>query len=343
MTTPIPAELRNGRRIDVHQHVILPEYLDALERSGAIANRPADGMDGLGSELVTKAFTPESASRTLGDLGMSAAVLTPFSSAGIHHGNDRHAGYLTRATNEAAARFVADASATFGFYAILPLPDLEGSLKQLEEAFDTLHADGVAFLTTQHGVYMGDPQYEELYAEMDSRAVIAFVHPGRPPHTVRTALWPPLVEFPFETTRVAVNLIYHGILARFPRITWILAHAGGTLPYLSQRLKSLLVAQDSGRPSFAERMPEGVMPYLARFYYDTAIAGSAAPMAALAAVTEPSHVLYGSDWPYMPPGDIWEQVDQLRRMPQFQGERLDAMERSNAAGLFKRFVHLSRG
>jgi predicted TIM-barrel fold metal-dependent hydrolase len=64
-------------------------------------------------------------------------------------------------------------------------------------------------------------------------------------------------------------------------------------------------------------------------------------MAALAAVTEPSHVLYGSDWPYMPPRDIWEQVDQLGRLPQFQGARLAAMERTNAARLFKRFAHLS--
>jgi predicted TIM-barrel fold metal-dependent hydrolase len=341
MSTPIPPALNNGRRIDVHQHVILPEYLRALERSGAMANRPADGMDGLGGELVSREFTPESASRILGELGMAAAVLTPFSSAGIHHGNDRHAAYLTKTTNEAAARFISDASATFGFYAILPLPDVDAALQQLEEAFDTLHADGVGFLTTQHGIYMGDRAYEELYAEMDRRAAIAFVHPGRPVHSTHTTLWPPLIEFPFETTRVAVNLIYNGILARFPNITWILAHAGGTLPYLSQRLKSLLRAQDSAVPSFADRMPEGVMPYIARFYYDTAIAGATAPMAALAAVTEPSHILYGSDWPYMPPTDIWEQVDQLGRMSQFQGRRLDAMERNNAAGLFKRFGHLA--
>jgi predicted TIM-barrel fold metal-dependent hydrolase len=173
---------------------------------------------------------------------------------------------------------------------------------------------------------------------MHRRGIVAFIHPGRPSYTLPLNLWPPLVEYPFETTRAAVNLIYNGALAAYPRIKWILAHAGGTLPYLSERLKALLEAQDPRSPSFRERFPHGVERLLKQFYYDTAIAGAVTPMSALVSLADGSHILYGSDWPYPPKAEIIEQVVNLRQMPHFAGDRLDAMERNNAAALFSRFA-----
>src|SRR4029079_6569970 len=141
---------------------------------------------------------------------------------------------------------------------------------------------GVIFLSHQNGIHIGDPRFGSLYAEMDRRGVIAFVHPAVPPGVehLNLRLWPSFIEYAFETTRVAANLIYHGIMRDYPNIKWILAHAGGALPFLSMRLR-LMEELEVGRAPpfpfsgagapFIERVPEGVVPYLDRFYFDTAL------------------------------------------------------------------------
>lgn len=321
--------LSNLRLIDVHHHVVLPEYEAALVRSGA-----ADP-----SRPLRKNDTPQAALDSMAGLGIDAAVLNPLSVAGVHHGDDANACYLTESTNEALARFVSFAPTRLGFFATLPLPDIDGALRQMEYALDRLDADGVIFLSNQNGFYIGDPAFDQFYAEMDRRSVVAFVHPASPAYvpTLRLNLWAAYVEYPFETTRVAANLIYNGIMARYPRIKWILAHAGGVLPYLSVRLR-LMEESDHNLPPFIERVPDGVAPYLERFYFDVAIAGGAAPMAALTEIADPSHILYGSDWPYLDRNFIGDQLASLLSVLQFQGDGLTPLEWRNAAQLFKRFA-----
>jgi len=84
-------------------------------------------------------------------------------------------------------------------------------------------------------------------------------------------------------------------------------------------------------------MPEGVTPYLDKFWYDVALAGADAPMAALTALAPPDRILYGSDWPFVLRSFVVEQQENLLRMPHFSGTRFAAMERDNAIGLFARF------
>lgn len=317
------------RWIDVHHHVVLPEYEKALVRSGA-----ADP-----SRPLRKNSDPHAECATMAEFGIDAAIVNPLSVAGVHHGDDANARYLTEATNEALARFVSAEPRKLGFFATLPLPDLDGALRQMEHALDTLHADGVILLSNQNEFYVGDPLFEPLYAEMDRRSAVVFIHPASPSYVPRLKLnlWAAYVEYPFETTRVAANLIYNGVLRRYPRIRWILAHAGGTLPYLSTRLR-LMEESDKNTPPFAERVPEGVTPFIGQFYFDVALSGGIAPMAALTAVADPSRILYGTDWPYVDRDFVNEQAENLVAMPQFGGERLAKMERENALALFSRFA-----
>jgi predicted TIM-barrel fold metal-dependent hydrolase len=317
--------------VDVHHHVVLPEYEAALRRSGA-----ADP-----SRPLRKETKPEVALEAMTGLGIEGAILNPLSVAGVHHGDDANARYLTETTNEALARFVSFDSRRLGFFAPLPLPDVGGALRQMEHALDNLNADGVIVLSNQNGVYMGDPAFEEIYAEMDRRSAVVFVHPASPAYvpTLKLNLWAAYIEYPFETTRVAANLIYNGVMKRYPRIKWILAHAGGALPYLSVRLR-LMEESDKNLPPFIERVPEGIAPYLDDFYFDVAIAGGVAPMAALTEVADPSHIFYGSDWPYLERSFVTDQLKSLVGLPQFQGERLAPLAWRNAAKVFKRFSHL---
>jgi predicted TIM-barrel fold metal-dependent hydrolase len=186
---------------------------------------------------------------------------------------------------------------------------------------------------------------------MDRRGVVCFIHPTIPayfPAGLNLRMWPAYLEYAFDTTRVAANLIYHAFMRRYPAIKWLLAHAGGTLPYLSMRLRLMEELETEGRKApfpglgagkpFDERVPEGVAPYLDKFYYDVALSGADAPMAALTALAPASRIMYGSDWPFVEKSFVVEQQENLLRMPHFAGDRFAAMERRNAIGLFKRFA-----
>jgi predicted TIM-barrel fold metal-dependent hydrolase len=319
----------NLRFVDVHHHVVLPEYERALVRSGA----------GDPSRPLRKNSEPQIACATMAELGIERAVINPLSVAGVHHGNDANARYLTRSVNEALACFVAHAPENLGFFASLPFPDIDGALAEMEYALDALHADGVILLSNQNGVYVGDRRGEALYAEMDRRGVAAFIHPARPSFvdSLGLKLWASVIEYPFDTTRVAATLIYNGTMKLYPNIKWVLAHAGGTLPYLSLRLR-LMEESDEHKPTFVERVPEGVTPFLDKFYFDTAIAGSRAAMSALYEIADPSHVLYGTDWPYIDRHLVRDQLANLTSMTELAGSRFDAMARGNALALFKRFA-----
>lgn len=327
------------RFVDVHHHLLLPEYERALARAGA----------GDPSRPLRRGDSPPVVCEKMAELGIDAAVVNPLSVAGVHHGNDANARYLTESVNEAQARFVTDAAGRLGFFAALPLPDVDGALAQMSQALDVLHADGVIFLSHQNGVHIGDPHFDALYAEMDRRGVIAFIHPTVPPGVahLNLQLWPVYLEYAFETTRVAANLIYHEIMARYPNIRWILAHAGGTLPYLSMRLRLMDEFEVGRKPPFPfcradkpfiERLPQGVTPFLDRFYFDTALSGGRAPMAALSEMAKPEHILYGSDWPFVERAFVEEQTENLHTMPYFAGDRFPKMERENALRLFPRFA-----
>ena len=331
------------RLIDVHHHVVLPEYEKALLRSGAgDPSRPFRRNDG-----------PRIVCEKMAELGVAAAVLNPLSVAGVHHGDDANARYLARSVNEALAAFAAGAPDKLGFFATLPAPDVDGALEEMTHALDVLHADGVILLSHQNGVYVGDPHCEPLYAEMDRRGVVCFVHPTIPPYLpdgLNLRLWPAYIEYAFDTTRVAANLIYHAFMRKYPRIKWLLAHAGGAFPYLSMRLRLMEELETKGRkvpfPSvgagapFHERVPEGVTPYLDKFYFDVALSGADAPMAALTALAPADRIFYGSDWPFVEKSFVVEQQENLLRMPHFSGDRFAEMERGNAARLFKRFASL---
>lgn len=324
----MPAQTKT-RYIDVHHHVVLPEYQQALVRSGA-----ADP-----SRPLRANKSPDQVLEAMETFGIEAAVLNPLSVAGVHNGDDAKAGDLARSVNEALAQFVSHAPRRFGFFAVLPLPDLDGALRRLEHAFDVLGADGAILLSNQNGKYVGDPAFDALYAELDRRGASVLIHPTRPPNVEALGLdlWPALVEYPAETTRVAANLVYHGVMRKYPRIKWILAHAGGCLPYLAFRME-LMDESDDRKPTFQERHPEGFAPYVSKFYFDTAISASPSALRALYEVADPDHVMFGSDWPYISRDHVERQLHTLERDDLVGPERLARLATQNARRLFPRFA-----
>lgn len=233
-----------------------------------------------------------------------------------------------REVNEFAARLVADHPGRFGFFATLPLPDVDGSLDEAVHALDVLGASGVVLLANVHGRYLGEPEHEPLFAELDRRRAIVFVHPSVLPGPAVDGIPPFAADFLLDTTRAAYRLVRGGVVRRYAATRIILAHAGGFVPFASHRIAAAITAE-TGRPPFE------VLDDLATFYFDTALSGSPAALPSLLAFAKAGHVLFGSDWPYAPPAAVGYFTGQLDAYPGLDAGARAAIDRESAVALFE--------
>jgi len=310
----------NPGRIDVHHHILPALY------TGTLATRGITG----GGGVTFPAWDLASALAMLDRQGIATAV-TSVSAPGVHFGDDRAARELARRCNEFSAQLVADHPTRFGAFAVLPLPDVKGALDELEHALDVLRLDGVVLLASQSdGRYLGDPLFEDLMAELDRRRAVAFVHPAVPKSSEALPLDIPgaALEFTFDTTRAALNLVWNGVVERRPNIRFILSHAGGTIPFLAHRI-SLFGALPAAR----ERMRKGPLHYLRTFFYDTALSASPHPLRSLQELVPPEQILFGSDYPFAPEPITKASVDGLAAYPGFDAAARAKVERANALAL----------
>ncbi|MFI6347140.1 amidohydrolase family protein [Streptomyces sp. NPDC050560] len=266
-------------RIDTHHHIVPPVWAAALA---------ADGYFGGQS---TPRWSP-AAVGLLDELRIDTAVVS-VGRPGVHLGDDRAARRLAREVNEYGAGLARDHPGRFGLFASLPLPDVDGSLDELSYALDELSADGVILLANYGGVYLGDPHFEPLFAELDRRGAVVFVHPTAPPGPPVPGVPPFSADFLLDTTRAALNLVRHGVVARYPRLRMILSHAGGFVPYAAHRIASL--TEGAGGHTTTR---EDFLADLRSFWFDTALSAGHDTLPTLLEFAGPSRVLYGSDWPY---------------------------------------------
>jgi predicted TIM-barrel fold metal-dependent hydrolase len=325
---------KENYRIDVHHHIVPEDYVAALASIGI--------NDSMGKDFPS--WTPQASIDLMDWLNIETAitsVTTPgvyFPEADFSSEMKRvaFASNVARDCNTLSAQLVVDYPGRFGFFAILPMPIVDASLLELEYALDTLNADGIALFSNYHGTFLGAPEYEELMQELNQREAIVFLHPSPPPGT-RQELGIDLEEFfleaPIDTTRGVVNMLISGTLHRYPKIKWILSHAGGVLPYIAWRLSLM-----SAFPEKLVNMPFGVMHYLKKLYYDTALSTSPYAMNSLVSMSKNSHILFGSDWPFCTTPAAILQTSALPNLEAFSGSLIEEVERHNALALFPHFA-----
>ncbi len=221
-----------------------------------------------------------------------ASISTP----GVHLGDDAAAGILARRVNEYLADLKRDRPDRFGAFAAVPLPDIEGSLDQIAYALDVLELDGVSVMTNAGGRYLGDTRFDPIFAELQRRAAVVFVHPIASPDPVAHTLGLPdtLLDYPVGTSRAIAKLHYSNTLARTPDVKYVFVHAGGTIPYLASRFA--IVDQMDVIPGAHERGTfTDVLP---RLYWDTASAFTDPVLHILRSVAGLGNVMFGTDYPY---------------------------------------------
>ena len=180
--------------------------------------------------------------------------------------------------------------------ATLPLPSVQDALDELAYALDVLGLDGVALHSNIDGVYLGDPALDPLFDELDRRGAYVFVHPLDAPTPAPRPDVPPWVhEFPFDTTRAIVNLIYSGTLERCQSLRVQVAHLGGTAPFLADRIGQWAQRE----PARAAAAPAGAVAYLRRLFYDTGLSNNAIALAAVRELAGLEQVVFGTDWPFL--------------------------------------------
>jgi predicted TIM-barrel fold metal-dependent hydrolase len=314
------------QRIDVHHHFLPPAFLADLKRRGVHwtgGSPPVPGWDvPLAREMMERN-------------GIAVAVASVIPQ--VDWGDAAAATICARMSNEYSARVVHDDPEHFGAFATLPLPYVADAVRELEYALDVLKLDGVILFASQGVQYLGDPSYEEVFQELERRKAIVFIHPNTvPPGSIVPKISLPwgLVDFPLDTSRAVANLLFTGVLERYPSIRYIVSHAGGAIPYLALRL-----ALGEHLPTWPkENAPKGVLHYLKRLYYDTALSTSEQVFAALREFAPASHVLFGSDYPMVPEKVATIETQMIEASKVLDAETRPAINRDNALALFPRFV-----
>ncbi|HXC27313.1 MAG TPA: amidohydrolase family protein [Stellaceae bacterium] len=308
------------RRIDVHHHFFPPAYLDKVEE--VVGNKPSPLMTGWSVTGVLD---------HMDKTGVATAILS-MSPWGPHFKDVAQARDLARACNDYAAQTSRDHPGRFGLFAAMPLPDVDGALKEIAYALDTLKADGVGLMTSYGDKWPGDAVFAPVWEELNRRKAVAYFHPNTPEccGNLVPGAQPSMLEWPYDTGRAVVSLLLSGSFVKYPDISWIFSHAGGPVPALAGRIVNMTRA----RPDLAQIAPQGVMHELTRLYYDTANAYFASTMAALLKFVPASQVLFGSDYPYY---TLEQNVDGLGEIALTQAER-QAIDRGNAARLLPRFA-----
>lgn len=287
--------------VDFHNHYYPPTYIDAVQSGVSSLKHTTDDegnpvlyYPGDYNVVVPGHRDIEFREAVLIEQGIDKQVLT-FTSPGTHVETPKVAAKFASLVNDALAEIKATRS-RFTALATLPLNDPDASVKELERAMTTLGFKGVMLFSNVNGVALADERYWPLYEKANELGAVCYIHPIHPVGVESmTEYWlMPLVGFVHDTTLAAAKLVFTGVAERFPRIRWVLAHLGGTIPYLAERL-------DRGFRAFKDcrqHISEPPSTYLKRFYYDTVNFDQRALELAIqfAGVDQ---VLAGSDYPHM--------------------------------------------
>ena len=281
--------------IDVHSHIITPEFVSALDKEGRLLDE--------GFHLPK--WDAEAQLKWMDEAGIAKSVLTmaapnPTSAAVI------------RQVNEAAAKLKREHPDRFMFCAALPLPDVDAAIEEARYALDVLGADGVKLATNSYGQYLGAPELDTLFSFLNERKAVVILHPHRPEPVNRQVIQQtPLAmqEYLSETTRAVANMISRNVLARYNQIKVVVPHCGAYLPLMVPRMKSLT-------PVMQANKLVGDIDWeanLAALYYDLAGAHSPEVIRMLLTITTPDHLLYGSDYPYVAPQVLTQSLQHMQQ------------------------------
>ncbi|QHE87381.1 amidohydrolase family protein [Hydrogenophaga sp. BPS33] len=308
-----------GSRIDFHHHFFSPEWVKLVERQHL--KQPVLGFDQF------KSWTVEKDLEAMDRGGVEKAFLS-VTQPGVWFGDVAESRRAARELNEFAARMKADHPGRYGHFAVLPLPDVEGSLREIEYAFDVLKADGVGLLSSYDDKWLGDKSFAPVWAELNRRKAVVYTHATAPnccAWNFQPGILPTFVELGSDLARAMVSLIHGGTAKATPDVRYIWSHGGGSI--WAQRFLVGETAESLARVA----PPDSRLHHFRRFYYDTAAAADAVHMGILKMIVPTSQIVFGSDFPWVEPAKIAEGLEKSG----LSASELQAIYRDNAKALMR--------
>lgn len=323
------------RLINVHHHLTAPAYVKFL------------------TDNKVREFPKKTAADSIEDMdkaGVSVALCSTIG-PGIWFGNVEDTRRLAREINDYAAKTVSDYPGRFGMFIMLPLPDIDGSLKEIEYGFDKLKADGVYMFTNWGGKslygdkYLGDAALAPIYEELNRRNAVVYTHPKEAACCEATVpgVGVATIEYPMDTTRTIMSLLSSGTASKYSNVTFIFSHGGGATAGLIGRIVGADASylEDGGRlrpgappPRSTPGTPKGALYELQKFYYDTSSAVNPAGIGALRKVVPLSQIVFGGDFPFVVSA---EQVKLLNECGVFNPQEMHAVYSENICRLLPKY------
>jgi aminocarboxymuconate-semialdehyde decarboxylase len=266
--------LRPGRKLDLHTHYYPSIYFDKIRE---LPSEFSFGHSPSGQTIITYrgarffGVTPAmtDVAQRLEDMdrvGIDVEVVS-LSTPNVFFAGAQHQPEIARIVNDAYAELIATHPARFKGFASIPMDDPDAALEELHRAIDELKLNGVILLSNIGGQPLTAAEYRPFFAEANRMKLCILLHPMLPANAepFREYVLGPIVGFMFDTTLAVARMCFDGLLREFPDIRWIVAHLGGAVPYLMERM-------DNGWRDFPEcrtKIDELPSVYLKRLYYDT--------------------------------------------------------------------------
>ena len=285
-----PAQSPNRGLIDVHRHYLAPRLRAQMAAQGRVV-------------AIFESDTPQKMLADMDAGGVARSMLTLMAPPAVVTTTSADRAAIARDANEMGAKLVADNPSRFGFFASLPMPDVDASLAEIAYAFDTLKADGVQILTSYGNKWLGEPEFAPVYAELNRRKALIYTHPLEAACCNPNVgdMPPTMIEFAADTTRTIGRFVFSGSAARYPDINVIFSHGGGVLTGVMERF-----VLQAAMPQMKERLPKGLDHEIRRFYYDTAQAYHAATLRGLRTTVPVSQIVFGTDYPYRTAAETYD-------------------------------------
>ncbi|HEY7066043.1 MAG TPA: amidohydrolase family protein [Chloroflexota bacterium] len=277
-------------RIDVHAHYFPARYLQFIEAKGGRAGPPRPDANISLDERIG----------LLDQVGIDVQVLSVAAVTPYHLPAAADVAEASRLANDLYVELCGRYASRYAVFATLPLPDVDAAVAELERTQALPEVIGVTLGCSIAGRPLDDPAFAPLFAELDRRGTVLFLHPqgvGAGPGSADYGLtW--LVDAPFEDTITALRLVLSGWLERYPRVRTIVPHLGGPLPFLKQRVDDLR-AGGMGRQTGDEPPPETLPSrWYRQLYFDTV--NNHPPALRCACETfGADRILLGTDYPYI--------------------------------------------
>jgi len=300
--------------IDVHSHL----YLARAESGGLKISPPEPNVPN---------WTVESTLAMMDQNNIGVSLLSQPQKATWHKPE------IAREINEEFARIVLDHPQRFGAFAVLPLGEIRSTLAEIEYSFDQLNLDGVLLNTNVDGFYLGDPRFEPVWAELDRRGAVAFIHPTVPPNfdAVGMGYQVSIIEYAFESTRSIASLVYTGTKRKYPNVKIISTHGGGATPFFAWRL-----ANFPKLLGINNEEPINLMRELKGFYFDLTAAATPYALPSILELVPSTQVLMGFDYPMMTVPTFLSAQDQVAKHQGLSEGEVNSIFFGNAMSLFPR-------